>query len=145
MPAVDTVLTMAPPCSIRPGSAARHIRNVPVRLTAMIWSHPLRDCSGVWANPPMPATLHRLVMWPSSSRACETAPATASSAVTSHSSAMARPPASVASRLISAATASTASAARSRQATAAPSAARRRAVARPMPDPAPVTTATRPA
>ena len=38
------------------------MRNVPVRLTAMILSHPLSDCSGVWANPPMPAMLHRLVM-----------------------------------------------------------------------------------
>ena len=32
----------------------------------MILSHPLNDCSGVWANPPMPAMLHRLVMEPSS-------------------------------------------------------------------------------
>ena len=68
MPAVETVLTMAPPCSSMPGSTARHMRKVPVRLTAMILSQPLNDCSGVWANPPMPAMLHRLVMEPSSSR-----------------------------------------------------------------------------
>ena len=36
----------------------------------MILSQPLNDCSGVWANPPMPAMLHRLVMGPSSSPAC---------------------------------------------------------------------------
>ena len=57
---------------------------------------------------------------------------------------MARPPASADSALISAATASMASVVTSRQATAAPSAASRRAVARPMPEPEPVTTATRP-
>ena len=68
MPAVETVLTMAPPCSSMPGSTARHMRKVPVRLTAMILSQPLSDCSGVWAKPPMPAMLHRLVMGPSSSR-----------------------------------------------------------------------------
>ena len=62
MPAVDTVLTIAPPCSIMSGRTARHMRNVPVRLTAMILSQPLSDCSGVWAKPPMPAMLHRLVM-----------------------------------------------------------------------------------
>ena len=58
---------------------------------------------------------------------------------------MARPPASAASWLISPATVTMASSAISRQATAPPSAARRRAVARPMPEPAPVTTATVPA
>ncbi len=144
-PAVETVFTMAPPCSSMPGSTARHMRKVPVRLTAMILSQPLRDWSGVWANPPMPAMLHRLVIGPSSSSARATTPATAFSSVTSQRSAMARPPAPAASSLISAATVSMASAATSRQATAPPSAARRRAVARPMPEPAPVTSATRPA
>ena len=43
----------------------------------MILSHPLSDCSGVWANPPMPAMLQRLVMAPSSSPAWATAAATA--------------------------------------------------------------------
>ena len=61
-PAVDTVFTMAPPCSIISGNTARHMRKVPVRLTAMILSQPASDCSGVWEKPPTPAMLHRLVM-----------------------------------------------------------------------------------
>ena len=108
----------------------------------MILSQPLSDCSGVWANPPMPAMLHRFVIWPSCSPAWATAAATDCSSVTSQRNAMARPPASAASVLISVATNSIASVATSRQATAAPSAANRRAVARPMPEPAPVTSAT---
>ena len=70
---------------------------------------------------------------------------TADSSVTSQGTSIALPPASAASWLISAATAAIASSVTSRQATAAPSAARRRAAARPIPDPAPVTTATLPA
>src|ERR1700728_2540816 len=62
MPAVETVLTMAPPCSSMPGSTARHMRNVPVRLTARTLSQPDRDWSVVWQKPPTPAMLHRLEM-----------------------------------------------------------------------------------
>ena len=143
MPADDTVLTMAPPCSSMAGRTARHMRNVPVRLTAMISSHRLSDSSVVWEKEPIPAMLQRLVMMPSSSVLRATDVATACSSVTSHCRARALPPLSAASSFIFSATAATASS-MSRQATAAPSAARRRAVARPMPDAAPVTTATRP-
>ena len=102
----------------------------------MILSQPLSDCSGVWANPPMPAMLHRLVMCPAprgpATRRRRPHPRRSRRSAPRWRARRPRRPRA----LISAATASMASAATSRQATAAPSAARRRAVARPMPEPA---------
>src|SRR5947209_7374252 len=58
MPAVEATLTMLPPFSRRWGRAAWHIRKVPVRLTAMMRCQSSKEASTVWANLPMPATLH---------------------------------------------------------------------------------------
>ena len=86
----------------------RRVRSSPAARTAheegareVDGDHPVPpdgDCSVVWAKPPTPAMLHRLVMAPSSSARCETAAVTPSSSVTSQRTATARPPASAASR-----------------------------------------------
>ena len=117
------------------GMAARNPRYTPVRLTASSRFHSSTDhsWSGDWF--PMPALLNRVVSPPMAAAAASTAPDRASGSVTS---------ATCAVPSISSATSWAASPLMSITATLAPSSAIRRAVARPMPEAPPVTTARRP-
>src|SRR6478609_6918524 len=139
MAAVEAVFTMTPsPRSTIWGSTARHMKKVPLRLTPTILVNCPGSTSWLLAKPPMPATLQSTSIWPSASVAAATVASTADQSLTSHVSAVADAP-------MPSAVAPTLSAMRSTHATRAPSAASRSATARPMPDPAPVTSALLPA
>jgi hypothetical protein len=56
-PAFEAMLTMLPPPSRKCGSAAWHMRKVPVRLTAMIFCQSSNGMSCELANLPIPAQL----------------------------------------------------------------------------------------
>ena len=144
-PAVEEVLVIEPPCSSSVGSAARHTKNVPVRLTPIMRFQSASVVSVAWAKRPTPAMLHTTVTEPSSALTAAMACATWSSSVTSQRKAAACPDPSPRAPLISSTTALRCVSEMSTHATAAPSAARRRVVARPIPLPAPVTNAVRPA
>src|SRR5438270_639459 len=139
-PAVEATFTMLPPFSSRYGRAAWHIRKVPVRLTARMRCQSSNDASMVWANLPMPATLHTVLGTPSWATTSFIDVATESGSLTSVRTAMAWPPAALISSTVSSAPASE----MSRAATRPPSPAISWAVACPSPEAAPVTTATRP-
>src|SRR5947209_5036219 len=139
-PAVDATLTMLPPFSRRYGRAAWQMRKVPVRLTARMRCQSSKEASTVWANLPMPATLHTVFGAPSWATTSFIDVATDSGSLTSVRTAIALPPAALISSTVSWAPSSE----MSRAATFPPSPAISSAVARPSPEPAPVTTATRP-
>src|SRR5690349_7326111 len=135
------MLTMRPqPASIIAGRTAWVTWNVPSTWTSRTRRQSSNVTSAKWPPPGTPALLTRIVGWPSSATSRSMAAETATGSLTSATSPTARPPAEV----IAATTASAPSASRSRQPTAAPSPARRIAVARPIPDAAPVTSAMRP-
>src|SRR5262245_20134263 len=140
IPAFDAMFTIEPPPSRRCGSAARHTRNVPVRLTASVRCHSSTGSSCVWKNRPIPAQFTTTRGCPRSRHAPATASCTESASETSTLYARATPPCSA----MSTAVFSAPSTAMSKHATGAPSLARSSAVARPNPDPAPVMSATRP-
>jgi hypothetical protein len=140
-PAFEATLTMLPSlASSMWGRVALAMRNVPVRFTARIFCHRSRGMSAVWEKAPMPATLHRTlgrpraaVAWPR----CRSPPPR-------RTRRSGRPPPSRRPTRSRPPSPSGAPSTTSRQATAPPSAAMRTAVARPMPELAPVTMAVRP-
>src|SRR5262245_18673274 len=137
----DEIVTIRPHrAASMSGTTAWRQWNVPVRLTAR--TRPQR--SGVMSrkdsNASTPALVTMISTRPSSARTFSSAPSTASRSVTSTCAPIVRAPVS---RRLSAAR-STASPWRSRRATRSPRAAKCRPIASPMPDAAPVTTATLP-
>jgi hypothetical protein len=134
---------MIAPCDARSsGSACFDIRNVPRALTAKTCSQTSSGVSGAVVVEPVPAALTSTSRrGPSSSGRRSNSAVTASSSATSTGAAAATPPAA----RIAAAVAATGSSRRPAARIAAPSAANKRAIACPMPDPAPVTSAVMPA
>ena len=116
------------------------MRNVPVRLTAIVRFQVSRATSSLRSNWPTPAQLTRTWGRPNAPATSATTLRTDAWSLTSTARAWARPPASVIRRTV----ASAASARMSSTATCAPSPPRRTAVASPRPDPPPVTIATLP-
>jgi hypothetical protein len=111
-----------------------------VRFTASVRFHSSSVSVGVGLKHPTPATFARMCTAPYRSRAAAMTPDPEAGSVTSHAVPQALPPlASIAPAVRSALVPSM-----SAHTTDAPSVANRSAVARPMPPPAPVTTATRP-
>src|SRR3990172_4967706 len=142
-PAMEAVLTMTPPPRRRiAGTAASVPAMTAHRLTAMVLSHLSRGASGKRGQPAfMPALLCRMSTPPNVYSVKATIRSIPSQRVTSVYTNAAWPPASSRSRTVSRPPASSTSA----TATAAPASARAMAVARPMPEPPPVTRATLPA
>src|SRR6266550_4510164 len=162
-PATEAMLTIAPrPRSSMMRSAARVHAKVPKRWTSSMRRHSASSMRLVtpserrappmiaWKacsvcarsrgeSSPMPALLARMSTVPHSRTTRAKSASTCALSATSVGTPMAVPP----SARISAATRSALSRFRSATATCAPSAAKRRAIARPIPDPPPVTTATR--
>src|SRR5215207_9211194 len=138
-PAPEEVFTIAPPESCMSGISCFMHRKTPVRLMSMIRCHSsvVRSAVGVW-DCSTPALLNATSSRPKASTVRASAAWTSSSRVTSQVSASARPPFCSMSRAVS----RTSSSGMPATATAAPSAAKARAVVRPMPLPAPVTKAT---
>ena len=134
-PASELMLTIRPRRrSIMPSSTARVTRIGPFKLIARTLS---QVSSALFTNGSalsQPALLTRMSVGPRRRSASAIAAATAPASVTSMRRPM-PPTASPASRAVRSSTSSAA--------TFAPSAARRSAIARPMPRPAPVTSATR--
>jgi hypothetical protein len=119
------------------GSAARVSRNGAVRLTRMTRSHSASDTSAAADIPSMmPALFTSTSSPPKVSTAAATTCSTTAGSLRSPVTATAVPPAAS----ISATTALAVSALTSATTTLAPSPANRSAAARPMPEPAPVTT-----
>src|SRR3972149_11854164 len=141
-PAREAVLTMTPPPRRRiAGTAASVPAMTAHRLTAMVRSHLSRGASGKRGQPAfMPALLCRMSIPPNVSSVKATICSTSAQRVTSVCTNAARLPASSTSRTVSRPPASSTSA----MATAAPACTRAMAVARPMPEPPPVTRATFP-
>src|SRR5215831_10443024 len=126
--------------SIIPGATARAQRNMEVRLVTSTSSHSSSVTSTDALSSVTPALLTRMSMGPSARSASVTAARIPSALVTSSGMARARPPAAS----ISAAANAIWSLPRAAQATAAPASPRARAMARPSPRLAPVTSAVRP-
>ena len=122
-------------------TAARVPRNTPSRLTRISARHSSRLVSISAPRAATPALLTRTSSLPNALRVASITPAHPASAPTSWASASAMPPAAVMSSTTSAAGAS----AMSVSTTRAPSRASARALAAPIPEPAPVTIATLPA
>ena len=108
--------------------AARHIRNVPVRLIASTRSHSSIECSWEWAVRRIPATLATTWSAPKASTAAATVASATAGSLTSPTL-VTTPGGASKSRT-------------SRASTWAPSSASRSTVALPIPDAAPVTRAT---
>src|SRR5262245_53736935 len=121
-------------------SPARDIRKVPFTLTAMIASHVASSVSITVPEEPMPALLTRMSRVPKAATVSFTTRRQSPSRETSAACARARAPASA----MLLATSCAASSERSTSATDAPSRPKASAVARPIPEPAPVTSATLP-
>src|ERR1700729_715238 len=130
-----------PPAATMPGAAAWEHRNVPLALTAKLRSQSSSVASITDPALFTPALLYNTSTWRYSLRICSKALVTCSRSATLATMGSAVPPEAAISPAVSLA----ASALRSTTATAAPSRANRTAAARPMPDPAPVTTAVLPA
>src|SRR5580693_8150521 len=130
-----------PPAATMPGAAAWEHRNVPLALTAKLRSQSSSVASITDPALFTPALLYNTSTWRYSLRICSKALVTCSRSATLATTGSAEPPEAAISPAVSLA----ASALRSTTATAAPSRANRTAAARPMPDPAPVTTAVLPA
>src|SRR4051794_20964689 len=131
---IDAVtIRLPPPRSRIAGTTAWAARKNAVRLTSSTRSHSARVISVTgFVSAGMPALLWKTSRPPKRSTAVWTTRATSASSVTSAPTASAPSP-------------SQRCASRSTATTLAPASANRRAVARPMPEPAPVTTATLPA
>ena len=139
LPAMEAMLTMRPLCRGRMSlTAARQTRKTLVRSTAITCCQSASVSSHVGnERPVMPALLTTTSRRPCQSCAACTAPSTSAVRVTSATMARALPPRRLAAP-------STAGASRSSITTRAPSASSRSLIARPMPRPAPVTSAVRP-
>src|SRR5262245_57551414 len=139
-PLTEATLTIAPRrCAIMAGRAARVQRKTPLSTTATLRS---QVASSIWRRSSPSATaalLTRTSTRPKADRVSSTARSTSAARETSASTNRARPP----SRSISSAVPRPPSGFQSTTTTAAPSAAYRRAIAWPMPEPAPVIRATR--
>ena len=131
---------MAPLAFKMCGMASLHVRNWPVRLTAIMRFHSSSVVSVVRRKKPMPATLARTCRPPWRRTASPIASTTAAGLVTSHGTAKASPPAA---RMV-AAVSSAPDTFTSAHATRPPSWPKRSAVALPMPDAAPETKMDRP-
>src|SRR5215831_15899366 len=141
MPDSDPKLTIRPsPAGTMAVNAARQHRNVPVRLTASVWSHMADAVPANGAGVSTPAAQTSAPSWPMPVASANRRP-TAASSLTSARTGVAWPPAS----LIRPATRSRAWPSRAASTTCAPAAAMAAAVAAPIPRLAPVTTASRPA
>src|SRR6266545_60886 len=130
-----------PPEATMDGAAAWEHRNVPLALTAKLRSQSSSVASTTDPRLFTPALLYRMSTRWYSLRICSKALVTCSRSATLAATASAVPPEAA----ICSAASLAASALRSTTATAAPSRANRAAAARPMPEPAPVTTAVLPA
>ncbi len=130
--------TAPPPVSAISGAAACVIRKGPVRFTASTRFHSSAVVSRMGLNTAVPALFTNASSRPKRSRTAAAADAPVAGSATSAGMA------SVASgRAIAAMAASSSAASMSSSATRHPSARKRRVAARPMPRPAPVTSATR--
>ncbi len=126
-PATEAMLTIAPSRAARSGSrAAWHMRNVPVRFTAIVRFQSSRESVRVDAIAPTPAMLARTWSAPNASSAPATVAATDAGSATSHATALETPPAFT----IDWAVPDAAAASTSAHTTVAPSVANRSAVAR---------------
>src|SRR5881409_3720722 len=133
------MLTMRPlPRAAMPWSTVCVVLRTPFRLTAIRRSQSAGSLSTKKCSRSQPALLTRTSTGPSAPSSAATARPTASRSATSAAAAEARPPAA----RTSAAAASAPAPSRSRAPTARRSRASRSAMARPMPRPAPVTSAT---
>src|SRR5229473_304076 len=136
----EKLTTLPLPCSTITGMTCRQHKNGPLRSRLMVWSQTERSTSvtGLSSRSEPPAQFSSTSTWPKASRACCTICLTLSSSVTSVRTKRAPAPASraLASPSVSSISATT---------TLAPSATNILAAARPMPEPAPVITATLPA
>jgi hypothetical protein len=121
------------------GTTAWQQSNVPVRLTAMMRFQTSAVILRNELKPSIPALLTKMVGRPTLSRTSVTAASMRGRSVTSTVRPTAVPPEAT----ILAAAASAEAPSRSKTATALPSAARRSLMAKPIPDPPPVTMATR--
>src|SRR3954469_19196783 len=139
-PAIDAVFTIEdrPPCAIIRVTNARTTSARPSRFTPITRCQSSTVVCSISAAWPMPALLWSTSTRPSSSNTREANASTASGSVTSTTCACALPP-------ISRATASADSPFTSATCTFAPSFANSSALARPIPEPAPVITTTLPA
>src|ERR1700730_8133775 len=135
----EKLTTLPLPCSTITGITCRQHRNGPFRSRFMVWSQTERSTSvtGLSSRREPPAQFRSTSTWPKASLACCTICLTLSSSVTSVCTKRAPAPAAraVASPRFASISATT---------TLAPSATNSLADARPMPEPAPVITATLP-
>src|SRR5262245_31234595 len=136
----EKLTTLPLPCSTITGMTCRQHRNGPFRSRFMVWSQTEGSTSvtGLSSRSEPPAQFSSMSTWPKASLACCTIRLTLSSSVTSVCTKRAPSPASraLASPSVLSISATT---------TLAPSATNSLADARPMPEPAPVITATLPA
>src|SRR5262245_25168984 len=148
-PEIDAVLTMAPPPRARSSGMARFVaRKTPERPSSMVWAHTDSSMSPTRASRLRPAgrtgwpkaLLCRMSRPPKAWTAAPIIRSMPSALPASAAMATAVPPA----RAISPVTASALALSMSATATLAPRAAKPMAVARPIPDPAPETSATLP-
>src|SRR5919202_4552355 len=134
------MLTMDPPrCSSMRGSTARVHRNTLFSTTATLRSQVASSVARMSSPPPMAALLTRTSMRPYALSAVSTSRWASAARVTSMSTQTARPAVCTIWSTVSRPRVES----RSATTTAAPSLAARNAMARPIPDPAPVTIATR--
>jgi hypothetical protein len=143
VPHIDATLTIFPDlCRTITDSTSRAQKNAPSRLTSITarQSAVVTSCTRVFTGAERPALLNRTSTRPWRSTAAETIRRTASSSVTSHSTAVARRP----SARTRPAVASAAGSARSAHTTSAPASAHTSANSVPKPPPAPVTRTTQP-
>src|SRR5829696_1359296 len=139
---MEAVMRIEPASAfLRCGTAWWMVRYVPRRFTAMVASHSSGCSSSMGAQTPlMPALANTMSRRPKARTVSSTALCISSELATSATSGSALPPA----RSMSAAASRISDSVWLRTPTRAPSRAKRTAVARPMPDPAPVTSATLP-
>ncbi len=136
----EEMVTILPhPASIMSGTTAWRQWNVPVRLTAIIRSQASALISRKSSNPSMPALVTMIPTGPNAVRTSSSVASMAARSLTSTAAPSALPP----SAATSSATAPAASPLMSSTATLFPGRARWWQMARPMPEPPPVTTATR--
>ena len=136
----DEMLTIRPHCSsIMSGTTAWQQSKVPVRLTAKMRFHFSEVIERKGSKPSRPALFTRMVGRPRRSRTSTTAASICARSVTSTVSPIALPP----DATIFSAAARADAPSRSKMASACPSAASRSLMASPIPDPPPVTIATR--
>ena len=141
LPEIDDRLTIDPPPACFIASTACLVpRNTPREFTAISWSHASVSSMSVTALPLMPALFTRMSSFPYFCTVASTTAFQSSSLVTSRRMNSAVPLA----RVMSAAIFLPSSSSMSAITTVAPSLAKRRAVAAPMPEAAPLTIATLP-